>query len=130
MSIAVEHLSLKLEPDPSRVIMRAFGTGSVNRSCHTINRVLKYPEPEVERLLAGLASDFESDHPRLFEVFGDHYELIRSNLPEGQELTRSRQLLLGACFTMEYALESVALFNPSIVPALCRRTSPRARCDS
>ena len=47
----------------------------------------------------------------------DHYDLVRGCLPEGSELTRSRQLLLGACFTMEYALESVALFNPSIVPA-------------
>ena len=33
-------------------------------------------------------------------------------------ISRSRRLLLGACFSMEYALESVALFNPSIVPAL------------
>jgi predicted GH43/DUF377 family glycosyl hydrolase len=124
VSIAVEHLPLNLKPDPSRVIMRVFGAGSVNRSRHTIDRVLKYPEPEIERLLAGLKTDFESDHPRLFEVFGDHYELIRSNLPEGQELTRSRQLLLGACFTMEYALESVALFNPSIVPALRQEEVP------
>ncbi len=118
MSIAVEHLPLKLEPDPSRVIMRVFGTGNVNHCRDLINRVLKYPEPEIERLLAGLATDFEADHPRLFEVFGDHYDLVRGYLPEGSELTRSRQLLLGACFTMEYALESVALFNPSIVPAL------------
>ena len=30
-------------------------------------------------------------------------------------LTENRQLLLGAYFTQEYALESAALFNPSIV---------------
>ena len=118
MSIAVEHLPLMLEPDPSRVIMRVFGTGNANRCRDLINRVLKYPEPEIERLLAGLKTDFEPDHPRLFEVFGDHFDLVRGYLPEGRELTRSRQLLLGACFTMEYALESVVLFNPSIVPAL------------
>jgi predicted GH43/DUF377 family glycosyl hydrolase len=118
VSIVVEYLPMKLEPDARRVIMRFFGVGNVSRARDVIDRVLKYPEPEVERLMAGLAADFEPKHPRLLEVFGDHYELVRGNIPEGRELTRSRQLLLGACFTMEYALESVALFNPSIVPAL------------
>ena len=32
--------------------------------------------------------------------------------------SRARQLLVGAYFTMDYALEAVALFNPSIVPAI------------
>ena len=118
LSIDVEYLPLKLEPDPSRVIMRFFGGGNVNRARDVMNRVLKYPESEVDRLVAGLAADFEPKHPRLFEAFDEHYERIRENLPEGTELTGSRRRLLGACFTMEYALESVALFNPSIVPAL------------
>ncbi len=39
-------------------------------------------------------------------------------IPGDAQLSETRRLLLGACFTMEYALESVALFNPSIVPAL------------
>ena len=32
-------------------------------------------------------------------------------------LNESRQLLIGAYFTMEYSVESAALFNPSMVPA-------------
>jgi hypothetical protein len=28
------------------------------------------------------------------------------------------QRLIGACFTMKYAIESAALFNPSMVPAI------------
>ncbi len=116
--ITVEYLPLKLEPDPRRVIIRFFGTGDANRTRHVIERVLKYPEADVERLLEGLVGDFHVKHPRLLEAFSEHYEQVSDHIPEGQELSRSRQLLLGACFTMEYALESVALFNPSIVPAL------------
>src|SRR5262249_19448440 len=48
----------------------------------------------------------------------EHYELIRETIPSDTRLTEARRFLLGACFTMEYALESVALFNPSIVPTL------------
>ena len=38
--------------------------------------------------------------------------------------SRDRQLLVGAYFTMDYALESVALFNPSIVPAILQNDVP------
>jgi predicted GH43/DUF377 family glycosyl hydrolase len=124
VSITVEHLPLKLEPDPRRVIMRFFGLGDVNRTRHVIERVLRYPEPEVDRLLEGLAGDFQPKHPKLFETFAEHYLQVRGYLPEGPEPSRARQLLLGACFTMEYALESVALFNPSIAPALVQDGVP------
>ncbi len=118
MSVAVEHLPLSLKPDPGRVIMRFFGAGNVNRARDIINRVLDYSEADVEGLVAGLAADFGAKHPGLEDAFAEHYEMVRPNVPEARELSRPRQLLLGACFTMEYALESVALFNPSIVPAL------------
>jgi predicted GH43/DUF377 family glycosyl hydrolase len=124
VSITVEHLRLKLEPDPRRVIMRFFGTGDVNRTRRVIERVLRYPESDVERLLEGLAADFQPKHTRLLEIFEEHYLLVRGHLPEGREPSRARQFLLGACFTMEYALESVALFNPSIAPALNQEGVP------
>ncbi len=74
--------------------------------------------------MAGLAADFGASTPGSEDAFAEHYEMVRANVPEGRELSRSRQLLLGACFTMEYALESVALFNPSIVPALSQDGVP------
>ena len=33
-------------------------------------------------------------------------------------MSERRRRLIGACFTMEYAIESAALFNPSMVPAI------------
>ncbi len=69
--------------------------------------------------MAGLAADFEPKHP-------EAHRGVRRTLRAGPREPPGRPgadpipsaILLGACFTMEYALESVALFNPSIVPAL------------
>lgn len=116
--IAVERLPLELVPDPGRVILRFFGTGNPKRARSIFERVAAIPEAPVERILKGLSDDFQPKHPRLLEVFADHYEQVRPGLPGGHDWSDQRRLLLGACFTMEYALESVALFNPSIVPAL------------
>lgn len=118
MPIAVERLPFELAPDPHRVIMRFFGTGNVPRARHIIDRVKAIAEDEVERMLVALEADFQPKHPGLLEAFAEHYEMVPADQESTRTWTHSRQLLLGACFTMEYALESVALFNPSIVPAI------------
>lgn len=118
MTVPVERLPLQLTPDPGRVVMRFFGVGNINRARDIIQRVLAFSEPDVATLLATLDRDFAPRHPQLFEVFAEHFERIRGTIPGDVQLSEARRLLLGACFTMEYALESVALFNPSIVPAL------------
>ncbi len=41
---------------------------------------------------------------------------VRQHVFTQRPLSRERQLLIGALFSGEYALESAALFNPSIVP--------------
>jgi predicted GH43/DUF377 family glycosyl hydrolase len=41
---------------------------------------------------------------------------VRPRITSSAPLSRVRQLLIGALFSGEYALESAALFNPSIVP--------------
>jgi predicted GH43/DUF377 family glycosyl hydrolase len=75
-------------------------------------------------LLEELGRTFGPKHRRLLEVFAEHFDMVRGAVPIESNLTESRRLLLGACFTMEYALESVALFNPSIVPALRQEGLP------
>jgi len=44
------------------------------------------------------------------------FEKVKAYLSNNESLSASRRLLIGAFFTGEYAVESVALFNPSIVP--------------
>ena len=124
MSVPVTRLPLRLTPDPHRVITRFFCPGDMNRAREIIARVLAASEPEVETQLAELERFFRAKHQNLFEIFADHYEMTRVAVPVESRLSTARQLLVGACFTMQYALESVALFNPSIVPAMSQEGVP------
>jgi predicted GH43/DUF377 family glycosyl hydrolase len=81
-----------------------------------IERVLALGETEVEFQLARLQSDLGARHADLGESWLRQFERIRAYLPNRASLSDSHRLLLGAYFTGEYAIESAALFNPSIVP--------------
>jgi predicted GH43/DUF377 family glycosyl hydrolase len=118
MGVRVTRLPLKLMPDPNRVITRFFCPGDRLKAQDIIKRVLTYTEPDVSTLLAEVDRAFRAKHPDLTEVLAEHFEQVRDFVPNLSLLGRERQLLIGACFTMEYAIEAVALFNPSIVPAL------------
>jgi predicted GH43/DUF377 family glycosyl hydrolase len=124
MPVPVTRLPLQLKPDPNRVISRLFRPGDVKRTQEIIARVQAFPNDEVERLLAGLERDFRRQHSDLLSVFADHFEEIRGSIPAEPIPSRARQLLIGAYFTMDYALESVALFNPSMVPAIMQDGVP------
>lgn len=45
-----------------------------------------------------------------------NFEKVRGRVFTQRPLSRERELLVGALFSGEYALESAAIFNPSIVP--------------
>jgi predicted GH43/DUF377 family glycosyl hydrolase len=124
MPVPVIRLPLRLTPDPQRVITRFFCPGDSKRVEGIVARVLSLPEDEIGTLLAELERGFLTRHPDLLEFFAEHYKQIRAIIAIEPEPSRARQLLIGACFTMDYALESVALFNPSIVPALLQEGVP------
>jgi predicted GH43/DUF377 family glycosyl hydrolase len=96
----------------------------VNRIRAIIDRALKIPDPEVEALAAVLTRTFYSRHRDIHTVLAEHYAAVRPYMPDGASPSELRRVLIGACFTMEYALESVALFNPSIVPAVIQDGVP------
>ncbi|MDR3636559.1 MAG: glycoside hydrolase family 130 protein [Isosphaeraceae bacterium] len=124
MAVRVTRLPLKLRPDPRRVITRYFNPGDVTRVRGIIGRALAIPEPEVESLVAVLIRTFAAGHRDIRAEFAEHYEEVRRYLPDGAAPSELRRLWIGACFTMDYALESVALFNPSIVPAVNQEGVP------
>ena len=124
MPVSVKRLPLELKPDPRRVISRLFFPGDVKRAGEIFARVEAFPDEQVERLLAGLERDFRRRHADLTGIFTEHYAQARALLGDAPPASRARQLLLGAYFTMDYALESVALFNPSIVPAIIQDDVP------
>jgi predicted GH43/DUF377 family glycosyl hydrolase len=69
----------------------------------------------VEAQLALLRADFLTRHIDLESCWRRHFSMVRSHVGD-HLLSFSRELYIGALFSGEYALESAALFNPSIVP--------------
>jgi len=108
--------AVTLLPESSRVIIRPFIPAEIHRITTIIGRALALTEEEVERDLEFLRNDFASRHFNIEAVLMAHFELVKAKVFTQKPLSGPRQLLIGALFSGEYALESAALFNPSIVP--------------
>jgi predicted GH43/DUF377 family glycosyl hydrolase len=80
-----------------------------------IARVSSLSEHEVECLLETVLREFRGRHQRTREFFLHRFEQVRHHLLTDQPISEGRRLLIGSYFTQEYALESAALFNPSMV---------------
>ncbi len=116
----VQRIGPQLRADARRVITRLFVPGeelpeSASRGRTVIDRALDLSDAEVDRLVAGIAADFAGRHRDLPAVLRAHFQVAAHGRPELELLPLPRQQLIGAYFTMEYAVESAALFNPSIV---------------
>jgi predicted GH43/DUF377 family glycosyl hydrolase len=107
----------KLQPDPSHVICRPhIPSGGACRISSIINRILNLSDLEADSLCGHVMLDFSERHRNLPGILENNFKLIERHIPEGTELTRSKKVLLGAYFSMEYSVSAAALFNPSIVP--------------
>ena len=124
VSVHVKRLPIVLEPDSSRVITRFFGPGEENRIRDIIGRSLAIPEATVATLLAKLEHDFRPGHSNIDDTFREHYANVKHHIKDQGAVSEARQRFIGACFTMEYAIESAALFNPSMVPAVDQSNVP------
>ncbi|WP_154175704.1 glycoside hydrolase family 130 protein [Larkinella terrae] len=113
--IKATRTGIVLRPDPTRVLFRPFESSSSTRTLKIIARVNAMTEEEAERKLGEVIREFGSRHYKLERFFLKRFNHIKSQLLTDEPLTLERKLLLGAYFTMEYSLESAALFNPSMV---------------
>jgi predicted GH43/DUF377 family glycosyl hydrolase len=111
----VKRTGIILKPTNSRVVIRPFDVANEVRIEKITARVSSLAEREVERLLEKVMREFRERHQRTREFFLHRFEQVRKHLLTDHPLTESRRLLIGAYFTQEYALESSALFNPSMV---------------
>jgi predicted GH43/DUF377 family glycosyl hydrolase len=108
--------NIALEPQSSRVIIRPFIPSDVHRITTIIGRALALTESEVTREFKAVRAEFDTRH---FDIEGTllrQYQKVLPHIFTERPLTHRRKLLIGALFSGEYALESAALFNPSIVP--------------
>lgn len=105
-----------LQPESARVIIRAFIPSTAERRAPIITRALAFTEAEVETELQKVHADFDGRHLDIEGALRQTFEKVRAELPAEPLTSPSREMLIGALFSGEYALESAALFNPSIVP--------------
>ena len=75
------------------------------------------PDAEVVSTLGSTVAQFTQRHPDLEGTLMRNYEAVAGLTAGADDLTTERQLLIGAYFTHEYAIEAAALSNPSIVTA-------------
>ncbi len=114
--LPVHRHEITLLPESHRVILRPFIPGDARRITAILGRALALEEDEVQAEMKGVRMDFQGRHRDLDALLGNCFEKIRPHLFTHRPLTRERELLIGALFSGEYALEAAALFNPSIVP--------------
>jgi hypothetical protein len=114
--LKINATAIDFRPNVGRVLNRPFIPASPDQVSNIIERVLSFSDPEVEAQLACLRDEFAHRHPNLERSWLRQFEKVKAYLSNETSLAPGRRLLIGAFFTGEYAVESVALFNPSIVP--------------
>ena len=118
MRVSVVRKNVKFTPDSSRVVARYFLNGE-SRTQKMVSRIMTLDEGQVSLNLEHTLREFAGRHRNISRVFSKHcaniQEVIENMQIDFSELSDDRKMLIGSYFTMEYAIESAAFFNPSIV---------------
>ena len=118
MRLPVTRKNLKFLPDSSRVVARFFNNGD-ERTGNLVKRLMTLDDDAVARELDHALREFVGRHRNISQIFLAHYENHRGLLElmelDESHLSKERKLLIGSYSTMEYSIESAAIFNPSII---------------
>lgn len=114
--LRVFRLPGQLVSDDRRVIPRYLDFHHPPRVRSVFRRTLKIPTRRIPALLKDVEASFQGRHRDLRHAFGENYRQAARHVRNIGEISETHKLLIGAYFTMEYSIESAALFNPSMVP--------------
>ena len=118
MRLSVEQKPVKMYPDMKRVITRFFFNGD-ERAREVIDHVMKLSEQEVSGTITPILQGYSRRHRNITQELGRNsarLEHLFTDLGlDSDQMEPHRKLLIGAMFTHEYSIESVAFFNPSMV---------------
>ena len=114
--LIVKRKKNKILGDSSRVITQLHLPDGEYRIAKIIQRIVDLPDTAADHVLAQILTDFSQRHKNIKRIFARHLNEINEYLPREAVLSETKRALIGAYFTMEYSIESAALFNPSIVP--------------
>ena len=103
-------------PERQRVIVRPHIPLSESRIERIISRVMALDESDVQKEFKGVLDKFSHRHHNFESLLERQFDSLRRFMPTDMLPSRERRLLIGSFFLAEYSFESVALFNPSIVP--------------
>ncbi len=123
LPVSVITSSVRLMPDPTRIITKPFVPGGDlrvdgrTRAERIVGRILEMTEDEVETTLGSVRTRFAGRHRDLEGVLDANFAGVAGHVARAGELSAQRRLLIGAYFTNEYSIEAAALSNPSIVRA-------------
>src|SRR5665811_2165397 len=110
-----------IRADPARVVSRVFLPGEepvrtgVSRTGAVVERLLALTDAEAEATVRETMESFGARHHDLPAILESHFAVVADHVPDPTSIPATRRLLIGACMTQEYAVESAALFNPSMV---------------
>ena len=104
-----------LTPDPSRVLLRPFFPARAELAWNIVARVLALSERECVAELDWVLLGFADRHEDLKAQLRRRFLVVQEFVDRPIEISPERETLVGAYFSLEYALEAAALFNPSIV---------------
>jgi len=113
--LKADRRTVRLTADPTRVISRLFIPGAESRIRAVLDRILTLSDAEVSSALTSVLGRYSSRHKDLGKILERHYQAVSAHLNGRAPESKERRWLIGAYFTSEYSLESVALFNPSLV---------------
>jgi len=115
-------LDIELKPDPSRTVIRPFSfeypsafEQQPTRLQEVAARVMALEPATRDRMLQLLTASMSARHRNVDDGFLRRFAEVKDKLGDVQVKEERDQLLLGAYYSQEYAFESAALFNPSIV---------------
>ena len=124
MSLTVTRKPNRFYPDSKRVIARLFMprmNNSSDRAHSIIQKVMNLSDDDVNLTLNQILRDFAKRHRNITKTFENHFnnvkDIVKKLNGDLESLSLKRKLLIGSYFTTEYAIESAAFFNPSIVEA-------------
>jgi predicted GH43/DUF377 family glycosyl hydrolase len=115
-SFRLSRHEVTLLPESARVIIRHFIPADVHRITTIIGRALALREEEVLLELQAMLEEFDSRHLNIKARLEAHFLRVSQYIFTQKPLSQERKLLIGALFSGEYALESAAIFNPSMIP--------------
>ncbi|HKL07815.1 MAG TPA: glycoside hydrolase family 130 protein [Bacteroidales bacterium] len=118
MQVTVNRKDTYFLTDSSRVIARFLYT-SHERSKDIIRNVLAMSEEQTKSALNQVLRGYAKRHRNISMIFDTHFNKLLHLFNEmginPDDLHQMQKALIGSYFTMEYSIESAAIFNPSVV---------------